>query len=152
MFRVYKESVHEEASSLSLRIEAAKGLHALQGLSGWPRRTGDAMTWEKKPVVETPGFVNNCLEGGPQRVTLPLDTEISIGFGSCWVMKDDNCVYSETPWADEDAPKLQKFEDQAKADPDHDWQVHFRGAMSKETYQRHGDGSWVLIEKGVGFA
>lgn len=83
---------------------------------------------------------------------LPLDTMIAIGLGSCWVMKDKECIYTHVPQAGENAPKLQDFEDQAKVAPDHDWRVHFNGAMSRETYQRHGAGSWVLIEKGMGFA
>lgn len=110
------------------------------------------MSWEKRPAVETPGFVANCLSGGPNPLILPLDTMIAIGLGDCWVMKDQDFVYSVTSWPDEDAPKLQKFEDQAKVDPDHDWKVCFSRAMSKEIYQRHGDGSWVLVEKGMGFA
>lgn len=108
------------------------------------------MTWEKKPALAKVGFV--CLTGGPSPLILPLDSDIMVGFGSCTVTKDDEVIYSEDPQADVDAPKLQKFEDLAKADPDHDWQVHFYGAMSEEIYQRHGDGSWVLIEKGMGFA
>lgn len=110
------------------------------------------MTWEKKPAIEKPGFISGCMNAGPVPIILPLETEISVGFGSATVMKGQECLYNECPGGNEDAPRLQKFEDLAKADPDHDWQVHFYGAMSEETYQRHGDGSWVLVEKGMGFA
>lgn len=110
------------------------------------------MTWEKKKPVERPGFASGCLNCGPTPIQLPLEAEIAVGFGSCTVQKGDVCLYQQDPGADEDTPILQKFEDLAKADPDHDWQVHFYGAMSEETYQRQGDGLWVLIEKGMGFA
>lgn len=108
--------------------------------------------WEKKPALTAGGFQSNCLNGGLQPLYLPLDTEIGVGFGSCTVMKGDECIYQEAPGANEEAPRLQKFEDLAKADPNHDWQVHFLGAMSEETYQRQGDSLWALIEKRMGFA
>lgn len=110
------------------------------------------MNWEKKPGLAAGGFQSNCLSGGPQPLALPLEAELSVGFGSCTVMKDETCLYQEQPGANDDPPRLQQFEDLAKADPDHDWQVNFHGAMSEETYQRHGDGLWVLVEKGIGFA
>ena len=43
-------------------------------------------------------------------------------------------------------------EDQAAADPDHDWRVHFHAPLSERTYQRHGPEEWVLVETGPGFA
>ena len=110
------------------------------------------MTWEKKPAVEKPGFRSNCFNGGSLPVHLDLQAEIAVGFGSCTVTKDDQIIYIEDPGADQDAPRLQKFEDMAKQDPDHDWQVNFHGAMSEEIYQRHGDGLWALVQNGMGFA
>lgn len=112
------------------------------------------MTWEKKAPVEHPGFQSGCLNCGPTPIELPLEADLCVGFGECSVTRDGVDVYKEEALADEDAdaPLLKQFEDMAKADPDHDWRVRFSRAMSEEVYQRHGDGRWVLIEKGMGFA
>ncbi len=53
---------------------------------------------------------------------------------------------SEPYWTFADA------ENAAKADPDHDWRVTMFGPLHGETYQRHGDGEWNLVEKNEGFA
>lgn len=111
------------------------------------------MPWTKLPAVEHPGFRSGCLNCGPQPVTLPLDAYMSVGFGSCTVSEDGIGIYDEGQVSDlEDAPRLQKFEDMAKADPDHDWRCAFYGALSEAEYQRHGPENWVLIRKGEGFA
>jgi hypothetical protein len=40
----------------------------------------------------------------------------------------------------------------AAADPDHDWRIYFYAPLYEAEYQRQGDGCWVLIKKGEGFA
>ena len=111
------------------------------------------MTWKKLPAVENPGYRSGCLNCGPQPTIISLETELAMGFGSATVTKDDLGIYDDgMVMRGEDCPTLRKFEELAKADPDHDWRVHFYGAMSETHYQRHGDGEWVLVLKGEGFA
>ena len=40
----------------------------------------------------------------------------------------------------------------AAQDPDHDWRIVLHGPLSGRTYQRHGPGQWMLVEKNEGFA
>jgi len=47
---------------------------------------------------------------------------------------------------------VQTVEDMAKADPDHDWRIYFEAPLYSAEYQRQGEGVWVLIRKGEGFA
>lgn len=112
------------------------------------------MSWTKMPALteKQAGLRSGCNICGPQPTTLPLEAELAVGFGACTVSKDGDGVYQEDHHSDNDPPTLQKFEDMAKKDPDHDWRVFFYGALSETEYQRHGDGEWVLIRKGEGFA
>lgn len=111
------------------------------------------MAWTKLPPVANPGFRSGCLNCGPQPPNLHMETTLAVGFGSCTVSKDGTGIYDEGMVPNgEDAPILQKYEDMAKADPDHDWRVAFYGAMSETEYQRQGDEAWVLVKKGDGFA
>ena len=111
------------------------------------------MPFEKLPAVTNPGYRSGCLNCGPQPVGLPLEADLCVGFGSCTVTKDGQGIYDEGMLRNgEDAPTLQKFEDMAKADPDHDWRVQFFQPLSETEYQRHGDGAWVLVKRGEGFA
>lgn len=111
------------------------------------------VTWTKLPALEKPGFRSGCLTCGPQPVNLDLGAILMVGFGECSVTKDGECVYSENQLKrGQDGPPLRKFEKVAADDPDHDYQVHFYGPMSETHYQRHGDGQWVLVKRGEGFA
>jgi len=114
--------------------------------------------------------------------TCRLDRLLAVGFGSVQVRKDGACLYDDQKWmydqcqlhgvpdpalmtdeeleaaleiAGEDLiayPTLATFEAQALDDPDHDWRVVFYGSLHEEEYQRQGEGSWVLIRSGMGFA
>lgn len=109
------------------------------------------MAFVKLPALE--GGPAGCLNCGYNHGQLPLDTRLCAGFGSVAVTKDDNVVWQEEPNAEwEDAPSLQRFEDMAALDPDHDWQVHFSLPLRETTHQRHAPGQWVLVHKGMGFA
>ena len=44
------------------------------------------------------------------------------------------------------------YEDVAAGDPDHDWRLFVNGPLSDYTYQRQGEGEWVLVKQGQGFA
>jgi len=108
------------------------------------------MAWEKLKPLEKPGFRSGCLNCGSQPELLPMEAELAVGFGACTVTRGDDCLYQEGET--DDIPKLQHYEDMAKADPDHDWRASFHGPLSDTEYQRHGEGKWVLVKKGLGFA
>ena len=85
--------------------------------------------------------------------TLEMDMVLAVGFGETTVTRDGVSVYSEnsvgdsgTYWYAKDA------EDEAADDPDHDWRIRYYAPLYEATYQRHGPGHWVLVEKGPGFA
>ena len=108
------------------------------------------MAWEKKPAIENK--IVSCPHCGPNHHAFPLNEIFAVGFGSSGITKDDQCVYDEQETEGDNYPALQKFEDMAAADPDHDWRLYRHGPMKGEVYQRHETGLWVLIEEDRGFA
>ena len=89
-----------------------------------------------------------------------MEALLGVGFGDCTVTRDGKAIYSENDvtheaerqgkdlvlWEGKDA------ENAAAKDPDHDWRVHFFAPLYEAEYQRQGNGHWVLISKGQGFA
>jgi len=109
------------------------------------------MAWEKKPALPSGGMA--CLCCGAITTMFPADGWIAVGFGSAGVTRDGAEVWSErmdldeqSIWTGADAEKA------AAADPDHDWRIYKHAPLYDAEYQRHGDGQWVLIERGAGFA
>jgi hypothetical protein len=102
-------------------------------------------TFTKLPPVE--GF-QHCNVCPPRTQEMPLDAPLAIGFGQVSVTKNDLTIWA----GDDDEIRLVRFEQQAKGAPDNDWRVHIDGPLYSATYQRHGEGSWVLVERGEGFA
>jgi hypothetical protein len=92
-----------------------------------------------------------CLMDKPVEKIAPMDMIIAVGFGVAQVTKDNELVYAEKP-DEENFRELSEFEEIAKSDPDHDWRVLLVGALREREYQRQGDGKWVLINSGMGFA
>lgn len=84
----------------------------------------------------------------------PLHAEavIAVGFGSASVTKGSEIVYDEQQVEDENYWTCADAEKAALADPDHDWRILIVAPLYEATYQRHGEGRWMLIEKGQGFA
>jgi hypothetical protein len=128
------------------------------------------MTYEKLPAIEGSTACLTC--GCGSHNTLPMDAMLAVGFGSCNVTKDDECVYSkqeqdylankrrkgkrlfercqlvgwEAYWEAKDAEEI------AAKDPDHDWRISFYAPLYEAEYQRQGENHWVLVRKGEGFA
>lgn len=80
-----------------------------------------------------------------------LDMIIAVGFGVARVTRGKKIIFQEQ-YNDEDFHRLSEFEEMAKRDPDHDWRVLLDAPLRAGEYQRHGDGKWVLIASGEGFA
>jgi hypothetical protein len=106
--------------------------------------------YEKLPAVE--GSVACLTCGSGARTDLEMDRVIAVGFGDAGYTKDGLGVWSEGANPDEEGPTVGDVEAQAVADPDHDWRIYFYGPMYESEYQRQGEGMWVLVKKGLGFA
>ena len=106
------------------------------------------MAWRKLEPIKPK--MHGCLNCGEMIQEAPMDMEISVGFGCATVTKDGKTVYSEmesnTVWAVADAER------EATKDPEHDWRIDLPGALRGRTFQRHGDGKWVLVREYDGFA
>jgi hypothetical protein len=77
-----------------------------------------------------------------------------VGFGSAQITRDGEFFYDgEADYHDGKEPmSIGHIESIAKKDPEHDWRAEFYGPLHGETYQRQGDGLWVMIESNMGFA
>ncbi len=106
---------------------------------------------EMLPPME--GRNNPCLNCPPIESTLEMERVIAVGFGAAYVIKGDQTVYYEKPDAQyEECWTVAMAEATATADPDHDWRIVMDGPMHGETYQRQGEGRWVLVATNDGFA
>ena len=83
---------------------------------------------------------------------IQMDRIIAVGFGAAGVTKDGDSVYDEQQVDDENYWTIADAEKAAQADPDHDWRIFFFAPLYEATYQRQGQGRWMLIEKGRCFA
>jgi hypothetical protein len=91
----------------------------------------------------------NC---GHTETICPMDYPIAAGFGQASISKGSEVVFQEDPRSEEEPPTLQQFEDMAKVDPDHDWRFTLYLPLREAEYQRQGEGRWVLVRSGQGFA
>ncbi len=105
------------------------------------------------PAIEGRAY---CSCGCGYRVShLALNQPCHPGFGCVRLIRDGETVY---PWGfdtstDEEMERLaQDYEDVAAGHPEHDWRLQVDGPLSDYTYQRQGDGLWVLVKQGRGFA
>jgi hypothetical protein len=107
-------------------------------------------SWTKEPPY-TGDIHQGCLNCPPVLPIAPMNMLIGVGFGYAAVTRDKKVIYQEK-YGDDNIPTLQKFEDMAEKDPDHDWRVILNAPLRGRTYQRQGVGEWVLIESNSGFA
>ena len=112
-------------------------------------------TWQKLPTIE--GGPGGCAHCGYQHDALPMDAMIAVGFGDANLTRDGEVVWDErsvahiaTGW--DDFWTVERAEQEAAKDPDHDWRIHLVAPLSERHYQRQGEKHWVLYEKGIGFA
>lgn len=109
------------------------------------------MNWKKLPPVE--GSVACLTCGAGARSDLEMDRVIAVGFGDAGFTKDGIGVWSESDAKDEDDFRtVGEVEALAMGDPDHDWRIYYFAPLYEAEYQRQGDGTWVLVKKGEGFA
>jgi len=105
------------------------------------------MEWERCEPLEgqIKGCIHNYLEA-----YLPMDRELTVGFGEVSVIRDGEGVWRSVAYPAEKTAA--DMEEKAAADPDHDWRIRFNAPLSEAIYQRHGKAKWMLIAVGDGFA
>lgn len=110
--------------------------------------------WNKLPAVK--GSVACLTCGCGARSDLEMDRALCVGFGDAGYRKDGDTTSTEPGPDDErdwdELPTVATVEAMAKADPDHDWRIYFYAPLYEAEYQRQGDGVWVLVKSGMGFA
>ena len=78
---------------------------------------------------------------------------IAVGFGYAALHRDGAPVWSEDEAVSDNSMMTgADAEALAAQDPDHDWRIVLHGPLSGRTYQRHGPGQWMLVERNDGFA
>ncbi len=110
------------------------------------------MSFKKLDPVRAEDIHIGCLICSPVTPVLKMGRSLAVGFGSCHATKDNESVYDECEVKGGNYPRAQEIEDRALEDPDHDWRISFHTPMHEEVYQRQGDGFWVIVESGPGFA
>lgn len=105
--------------------------------------------FEKLPAVEGSTACFTC--GCGAKSDLGMESIIAVGFGDAGYSKDGVVLWSESRGS-ENFPTVAEVESLAKADPDHDWRIYFYAPLYESEYQRQGDGVWVLVKSGGGFA
>jgi len=112
------------------------------------------MSFTKLPPIEKSGVHQGCLCCPVPSVVASLDMQIAVGFGSADCTKDGEHIYDgEADYNAGNEPKtIGDMEKIAALDPDCDWRVCFYGPLHGETYQRHMENTWVMIESNMGFA
>ena len=108
--------------------------------------------WKKIPAWSGPVH-QGCLNCPPVEQVAPMTMLIAVGFGDAHVSKDGKIVFRETSQIrSADLPTLAQIEKKAARDSNHDWRIVLNAPLRSREYQRHGEGQWVLIESGQGFA
>lgn len=110
------------------------------------------MAFIKLPAVECSVACLTC--GSGARSDIDMEWTIAVGIGLAGYSVDGKTIWEEG-MSDGDfdsMPKVQDVERLALAEPDRDWRIFFFAPMYEAEYQRQGEGVWVLIRKGRGFA
>lgn len=108
------------------------------------------MPFEILPAVKGSIVCLTC--GCGARSDLQMDRTIAVGFGTAGYSKDGETLWNENGQPEDEFPTVQLVEELAAKDPDHDWRIFFFAPLYDAEYQRQGEGKWILIKKGEGFA
>jgi len=93
-----------------------------------------------------------CLCCGPRLSHLCEESRIAVGLGFAALTKNGEVIWQEDNHEWNDCMTVAQADKIAAADPLNDWRIVLHGPLRGQTYQRHGDMKWVLVEKNEGFA
>lgn len=102
------------------------------------------MTFVKLPPINPIQHCNVC---PPRPQTAPLDMLPHPGFGAASLSSEEG-YYAGLGYG----ATVRDCEEVAARRPDHDWRLAIDGSLYSAVYQRQGEGKWVLVERGEGFA
>lgn len=106
--------------------------------------------WWKQGIE---GGASGCLCCGGTVYKLPMNTRMYQGMGGWMIVKNGELFFMDKGDKEfEDYPTLMKFENEARKEPNAEWIAQVDLPLSNAKYQRHDKNTWVLIEKGEGFA
>lgn len=108
------------------------------------------MNWTKLPAIKC--NAPPCLCCGEAHDVLPMDARIAVGFGCALLSCDGETEWSEDGQDWDDCLTAGQADHMASNRPDCDWRIVLHGPLRGRTYQRQGDGHWVLVEQNRGFA
>lgn len=111
--------------------------------------TGEISVNHEHPVEGGP---NPCPHCPPIPTQASMDKLIAVGFGCAVVKRDGQTVLDGERPPNEEFLTFADAEALACLEPERDWCVVLNGQLHGETYQRQGDGVWILIERNDGFA
>lgn len=114
------------------------------------KRVRKRKSWKRLKAL--PGALNGCLCCPPIEAKFSMRSKIAVGFGYAAVECDGKPIWMEQGQDFDKCWSGRKAENRAARHPRHDWRIVMHGPLSGRTYQRHGKGTWVLIEKNMGFA
>lgn len=101
----------------------------------------------------TGSVANACGNCPPKSRILPLERELSVGFGAVSVIRDGEIRWQGDAYQTRRESKRKRVahaELWARETPG-DWRLRFETMLSEELYQRQPHG-WVLVWRGFGFA
>lgn len=112
------------------------------------------MSFTILPPIEPKNVHQGCLCCPVPSVHAEMDKMIAVGFGGAQCTRDGDLFYDgESDYTKNgESLTVQAMETAALEDPDHDWRIEFYGPLHGETYQRQGEGKWVMVESNMGFA
>lgn len=92
--------------------------------------------------------VLGCFNCGPPVELLPLEAWLGAGFGWTTVTRDGEVVWDTAYMSQK---RVAHMELRARETPG-DWRIRQQRPLRETLYQRQGEGRWVLVAIGMGFA
>lgn len=103
-----------------------------------------------KPAIK--GGAGGCWCCGSSEI-LSLDTRLYYGFGGWTIYKNGEEFFRDDRDVEFDRyKKLSYVEKLIGNDSENEYTAFYYGSLRDATYQRHAKNTWVLINKGQGFA
>lgn len=104
-----------------------------------------------KPAIENKGMACLCCDTTTD--ILPLTTKLYTGFGGWCILKNGELFFEDDRDVEfEDFKDLQHVEELIGDDNENEYVARFDSPLRDTQHQRHAKNTWVLIEKGLGFA
>lgn len=102
------------------------------------------------PIKDVPAGCLCCPSTEP---VLCMKTVLYNGYGGWSITKNGAQYFTEDQNKDWSETKVMaEIEKEASQDPENDWRAELYLPLREATYQRQGEGKWMLVRTGEGFA